>query len=151
MELLKTMTSFLQTKIRRQLDRYIGQLVVPINEKICRGIRQSSCWGSATQVIWARASNDVIYWPALVLGIIAHDGQAKDWHGILTERNEARLSERVKARLLREKRKAEEIIKRQLRGRGQYLLEASFWLKSLDHSTRLSGLVRMRLSSILMQ
>jgi len=51
-----------------------------------------------------------------VLGIIAPVDQKEDWHKFLTERNEARLPEKLKSQLLAGKRKAEQAVKRQSLG-----------------------------------
>uniref|UniRef100_A0A7R9ZTM9 PWWP domain-containing protein n=1 Tax=Pseudo-nitzschia arenysensis TaxID=697910 RepID=A0A7R9ZTM9_9STRA len=66
--------------------------------------------------VWARESSKKPFWPALVLGIIAPDDQKEDWHKFLTERNEARLPEKLKSQLMAGKRKAEQAVKRQSLG-----------------------------------
>lgn len=66
--------------------------------------------------VWARESSKKPFWPALVLGIIAPEDQKEDWHKFLTERNEARLPEKLKSQLLTGKRKAEQAVKRQRQG-----------------------------------
>jgi hypothetical protein len=113
---LENMSAALRMKISSRLDRFIGQLIVPINEANCRGVSQSSIWGCMAAAVWARESSKKPFWPALVLGIIAPPDQREEWHSALTERNEARLPEKLKAQLMAGKRKAEQAIKRQSLG-----------------------------------
>jgi hypothetical protein len=113
---LETMNTSLRIRIASRMDRYLGQLVVPIHEATCRGVSQSSIWGCMAAAVWARESSKKPFWPALVLGIIAPSDQKEDWHKFLTERNEARLPEKLKSQLLTGKRKAEQAVKRQSLG-----------------------------------
>jgi outer membrane biosynthesis protein TonB len=109
-------TDPLKRKIACRLGRFVGQLIVPINEASCRGVSQSSIWGCMAAGVWARESSKKPFWPALVLGIIAPTDQSEEWHKALTERNEARLPEKLKGQLMSGKRKAEQAIKRQAVG-----------------------------------
>lgn len=113
---LENMSAALRVRLASRLDRFMGQLVVPIHEATCRGVSQSSTWGCMAAAVWARESSKKPFWPALVLGIIAPEDQREDWHDALTERNEARLPEKLKAQLIVGKRKAEQAIKRQTSG-----------------------------------
>ena len=113
---LENMSATLRIRIASRMNRYLGQLVVPIHEATCRGVSQSSIWGCMAAAVWSRESSKKPYWPALVLGIIAPDDQKEDWHKFLTERNEARLPEKLKSQLLVGKRKAEQAVKRQSLG-----------------------------------
>ena len=113
---LENMNAILRIRIGSRMDRYLGQLVVPIHEATCRGVSQSSIWGCMAAAVWARESSKKPFWPALVLGIIAPEDQKEDWHNFLTERNEARLPEKLKSQLLTGKRKAEQAVKRQSMG-----------------------------------
>jgi hypothetical protein len=113
---LENISATLRIRIASRMDRYLGQLVVPIHEATCRGVSQSSIWGCMAAAVWARESMKKPFWPALVLGIIAPEDQKEDWHRFLTERNEARLPEKLKSQLLAGKRKAEQAVKRQTLG-----------------------------------
>jgi len=113
---LENMNASLRIRIASRMDRFLGQLVVPIHEATCRGVSQSSIWGCMAAAVWARESSKKPFWPALVLGIIAPEDQKEDWHKFLTERNEARLPEKLKSQLLAGKRKAEQAVKRQSMG-----------------------------------
>ncbi len=113
---LETMRASLRIRLASRVDRYLGQLVVPIHEATCRGVSQSSIWGCMAAAVWARESSKKPFWPALVLGIIAPDDQKEEWHRFLTERNEARLPEKLKTQLMAGKRKAEQAVKRQSLG-----------------------------------
>ncbi|KAG7362189.1 bromodomain containing protein [Nitzschia inconspicua] len=113
---LESMNPVLKLKIANRLGRFVGQLLVPINEANCRGVSQSSVWGCMAAAVWARESSKKPFWPALVLGILAPVDQSEEWHKALTERNEARLPEKLKTQLLAGKRKAEQAIKRQAAG-----------------------------------
>ncbi len=113
---LENMSATLRIRIASRMNRYLGQLVVPIHEATCRGVSQSSIWGCMAAAVWARESSKKPFWPALVLGIIAPEDQREDWHKFLTERNEARLPEKLKSQLLAGKRKAEQAVKRQSMG-----------------------------------
>jgi len=113
---LENMKKSLRIRIKNRMDRFLGQLTVPIHEATCRGVSQSSIWGCMAAAVWARESSKKPFWPALVLGIIAPEDQKEDWHKFLTERNEARLPEKLKSQLLTGKRKAEQAVKRQSLG-----------------------------------
>lgn len=113
---LENMNATLRIRIASRMDRYLGQLVVPIHEATCRGVSQSSIWGCMAAAVWARESSKKPFWPALVLGIIAPEDQKEDWHRYLTERNEARLPERLKVQLMAGKRRSEQAVKRQSLG-----------------------------------
>ena len=113
---LENMSASLRMRIDSRMNRYLGQLVVPIHEATCRGVSQSSIWGCMAAAVWARESSKKPFWPALVLGIIAPEDQKEDWHKFLTERNEARLPEKLKSQLLAGKRKAEQAVKKQKMG-----------------------------------
>ena len=113
---LENMNATLRIRIASRMDRYLGQLVVPIHEATCRGVSQSSIWGCMAAAVWARESSKKPFWPALVLGIIAPEDQKEDWHKYLTERNEARLPERLKVQLMAGKRRSEQAVKRQSLG-----------------------------------
>ena len=106
----------LKMKIANRLDRWIGKIVVPINEATCRGVSQSSIWGCMAAAVWARESSKKPYWPALVLGIMAPEDQKEEWHNALTVRNEARLPEKLRSQLGGGKRKAEAALKKQSMG-----------------------------------
>lgn len=112
----ETMNPVLRMRIASRLGRFVGQLIVPINEANCRGVSQSSVWGCMAAGVWARESSKKPFWPALVLGILAPVDQSEEWHKALTERNEARLPEKLKTQLMSGKRKAEQAIKRQAAG-----------------------------------
>lgn len=107
--------SSMRVRIANRLDRLIGKILVPIYETSCRGVNQSSIWGCMAAAIWARESSKKPYWPALVLGILAPECQREDWHLELTQRNEARLPEKLLNELQAGKRKAELSIKRDTR------------------------------------
>ncbi|KAL3941278.1 MAG: hypothetical protein SGARI_000654, partial [Bacillariaceae sp.] len=109
----------IRVKIASRLDRFIGQLIVPINEANCRGVSQSSVWGCMAAAVWARESSKKPFWPALVLGILAPEEQKEDWHTALTERNETRLPQKLKTLLSSGKRRAEQAIKRQALGQAE--------------------------------
>ena len=113
---LENMNATLRIRIASRMDRYLGQLVVPIHEATCRGVSQSSIWGCMAAAVWARESSKKPFWPALVLGIIAPEDQKEDWHRYLTKRNEARLPERLKVQLMAGKRRSEQAVKRQSLG-----------------------------------
>jgi hypothetical protein len=96
----------LQYQLRQRLDRLLHKIIVPIYEAGCRGVNQSSIWGCMAAAIWARESSRKPYWPALVLGILAPEHQKEEWHLTLTERNEARLPEKLMQGLAAGKKKA---------------------------------------------
>lgn len=116
---LENMRPALRLNIACRLDRYMGQLIVPIHEATCRGVSQSSIWGCMAAGVWARESSKKPFWPALVLGIIAPEDQREAWHRALTERNEERLPDKLKAQLTNGKRNAEKAIKRQSQGQAE--------------------------------
>ena len=110
---------WLQIKFAKRLERMLGKLVVPVNEVSCRGVNQSSVWGCMAAAIWARENTKKPYWPALVLGILAPDDQREDWHSYLTQRNEARLPEKLQTGLQTGKKKALQAIQRQNEGKAE--------------------------------
>mmetsp|Transcript_14469 Transcript_14469/g.35051 ORF Transcript_14469/g.35051 Transcript_14469/m.35051 type:complete len:1006 (+) Transcript_14469:489-3506(+) len=116
---LENMRPALRMQIAARLDRYMGQLIVPIHEATCRGVSQSSIWGCMAAGVWARESSKKPYWPALVIGILAPDDQKEAWHQALTERNEERLPDKLKTQLMNGKRNAEKQIKRQSEGKSE--------------------------------
>jgi hypothetical protein len=103
-------------KVTNRITRLLGKILVPIYEASCRGVNQSSIWGCMAAAIWARESSKKPFWPALVLGILAPPDQREDWHTALTERNESRLPDKLRAELQAGKRKAELALKRQKSG-----------------------------------
>jgi len=107
----------LKVKFAKRLERMLGKLVVPINEVSSRGVNQSSVWGCMAAALWARENTKKPYWPALVLGIMAPDDQREDWHAYLTQRNEARLPEKLQTGLQTGKKKALQAIQRQNEGK----------------------------------
>ena len=115
----------LKAKFAARLGRLVGKVVVPIYETNCRGVNQSSVWGCMAAAIWARESAKRPYWPAIVLGILAPDDQREDWHKALTDRNEARLPEKLRQELQAGKRKAEQSLRRQSTGKAERM---SFFL-----------------------
>jgi hypothetical protein len=106
----------LRMRIGHRLDRFLGKIVVPIHEASSRGVTQSSTWGCMAAAVWARESSKKAFWPALVLGIMAPEDQREEWHNALTERNEGRLPDKLRAQLMTGKRKSEGAIKRQSLG-----------------------------------
>lgn len=108
--------SALKFRVRNRINRFVGKILVPINEANCRGVTQSSIWGCMAAAIWARESSKKPFWPALVLGILAPEDQKEGWHRALTERNEQRLPEALRSQLSAGKRKAEQALKRQSQG-----------------------------------
>lgn len=116
---LQNMRPTLRMQIAARLDRYLGQLIIPIHEATCRGVSQSSIWGCMAAGVWARESSKKPFWPALVLGIIAPEDQREAWHQALTERNEERLPDKLKSQLMNGKRNAEKQIKRQRDGKAE--------------------------------
>jgi hypothetical protein len=116
---LETLSAALKTKIASRLGRFVGQLIVPINEANCRGVSQSSVWGCMAAAVWSRESSKKPFWPALVLGIMAPQEQKEEWHAALTERNETRLPQKLKILLSAGKRRAEQAIKRQSLGQAE--------------------------------
>jgi len=109
----------LKVKFAKRLDRMLGKLIAPVNEVSCRGINQSSVWGCMAAAIWARENTKKPYWPALVLGIMAPNDQREDWHLYLTQRNEARLPEKLQVGLQSGKKKAIQAIQRQNEGKAE--------------------------------
>lgn len=103
----------LRNRFRNRLDRLIGKLTVPLHEANSRGVTQSSIWGNIATTIWARESGKKPYWPALCLGILPPEDQREGWHAAVTERNEARLPEKLRAQLMATKKKCEAAQKRQ--------------------------------------
>lgn len=131
-EILKKM------KISQRLDRILGKTLVPIQEVSCRGVNQSSIWGCMAAAIWARESKKKPYWPGIVLGILAPDDQREDWHHAVTDRNEARLPEKLRVDLKAAKRRAELALKRQNSDLMSYFLvefmgsHEFIWVKESD-------------------
>lgn len=128
-------------RVANRLDRFLGKIIVPIHEATCRGVSQSSIWGCMAAAVWARESSKKPYWPAIVLGIMAPDDQKEDWHQALTERNEARLPEKLRTQLAKGKRTSELAIKRQNLGQiepqSHFLIEflgthEFIWIKESD-------------------
>ncbi|GFH55120.1 hypothetical protein CTEN210_11596 [Chaetoceros tenuissimus] len=109
----------LKVSFAKRLDRMLGKLIVPVNEVNCRGVNQSSVWGCMAAAIWARENTKKPFWPALVLGILAPDDQKEDWHSLLTQRNEARLPEKLLAGLQAGKKKALQALQRQNEGKAE--------------------------------
>jgi len=103
-------------KVTNRITRLFSKILVPIYEASCRGVNQSSIWGCMAAAIWARESSKKPFWPALVLGILAPPDQREEWHTALTERNESRLPDKLRAELQAGKRKAELALKRQKSG-----------------------------------
>jgi len=103
----------LRNLIRNRLDRFFWKRSIPLHEANSRGVTQSSIWGNVAATIWARESSKKPYWPALCLGILPPEDQREGWHGAVTERNEARLPEKLRAQLLTAKKKCEQAQKRQ--------------------------------------
>jgi len=131
-EILKKM------KISQRLDRILGKTLAPIYEVSCRGVNQSSIWGCMAAAIWARESKKKPYWPGIVLGILAPDDQKEDWHQALTDRNEGRLPEKLRADLKAAKRRAELALKKQNSDLMSYFLvefmgsHEFIWVKESD-------------------
>mmetsp|Transcript_43039 Transcript_43039/g.131044 ORF Transcript_43039/g.131044 Transcript_43039/m.131044 type:complete len:1170 (-) Transcript_43039:1207-4716(-) len=115
----------LRNRFAARLDRLVGKIIVPIYETGCRGVNQSSVWGCMAAAIWSRESAKRPYWPAIVLGILAPEDQSEEWHKALTERNEARLPEKLRQELQTGKRKAEQALRRQSTGKAERM---SFFL-----------------------
>jgi hypothetical protein len=103
----------LREKIHNRFQRFIGKLSVPLAEANSRGVGQSSIWGNVAATIWARESSKKPYWPALCLGMLPPPDQQEKWHLYITERNEARLPEKLQSQLLVAKKKCEQLQKRQ--------------------------------------
>jgi len=116
---------WLRVKLEKRLDRLLGKILSPINEATCRGVNQSSVWGCMAAAIWARETTKRPYWPAIVLGILAPEDQKEDWHVFLTERNEARLPEKLHQGLQAGKKKAQQALNRQNDGKAERM---SFFL-----------------------
>ncbi len=115
----------LRQKIAIRLDRLLQKTVVPIHETNCRGVNQSSIWGCMAAAIWARESTKRPFWPALVMGILAPNDQTEDWHKALTDRNEARLPEKIRKDLSHGKKKALQTLAKQAEGQAERM---SFFL-----------------------
>jgi hypothetical protein len=103
----------LRLQFQNRLDRLVGKLYAPLHEANSRGVTQSSIWGNIATTIWARESSKKAYWPALCLGILPPADQREDWHDAVTERNEARLPEKLRAQLMGAKKKCEAQQKKQ--------------------------------------
>ena len=95
----------LRIRIGNRLNRLFWKLLIPLHEANSRGVTQSSVWGNIAATIWARESSKKAYWPALCLGILPPEEQREGWHDAVTERNEARLPEKLRMQLETAKRK----------------------------------------------
>jgi hypothetical protein len=102
----------LRNRIANRLNRLFWKLLVPLHEGNSRGVTQSSIWGNIAATIWARDSSKKPYWPALCLGILPSEDQREGWHDAVTERNEARLPEKLRSQLETAKRKCMQSQKR---------------------------------------
>lgn len=103
----------LRNRIAGRLDRLFWKYAIPLHEANSRGVTQSSIWGNIAAVIWARESSKKTYWPALCLGILPPPDQREGWHAAVTERNENRLPDRLRAQLKVAKRRCEQAQQRQ--------------------------------------
>jgi len=103
----------LRNRLASRLDRLFWKYAIPLHEANSRGVTQSSIWGNIAAVIWARESSKKAYWPALCLGILPPPDQREGWHAAVTERNENRLPDRLRAQLKVAKRRCEQAQKRQ--------------------------------------
>jgi hypothetical protein len=103
----------MKMKFQNRLDRLVGKIYAPLHEANCRGVTQSSIWGNIATTIWARESSKKAYWPALCLGILPPEEQREGWHSAVTERNELRLPERLRAQLMGAKTRCETAQKKQ--------------------------------------
>jgi len=123
----------LQYELRHRLDRLLHKIIVPIYEAGCRGVNQSSIWGCMAAAIWARESSRKPYWPALVLGILAPEHQKEEWHKTLTERNEARLPEKLLQGLGAGKKKATLGIESKKKGEQMsYFMVGKSWIECMN-------------------
>lgn len=102
----------MRNRFRCRLDRFFWKQAVPLHEANSRGVTQSSIWGNLAATIWARESSKKPYWPALCLGILPPAEQREGWHQAVTERNEGRLPEKLRAQLLIAKKRCERAQKR---------------------------------------
>lgn len=103
----------LRNRIANRVDRFFWKRAIPLHEANSRGVTQSSVWGNVAASIWARESGNKVYWPALCLGILSPKEQREGWHFAVTERNESRLPEKLRAQLLAAKVKCEQTQKKQ--------------------------------------
>lgn len=103
----------LRNRVRNRLDRFFWKIAIPLHEANSRGVTQSSIWGNIAATIWARESSKKPYWPALCLGILPPAEQREGWHDAVTERNEARLPEKLRSQLMIAKIRCEAAQKRQ--------------------------------------
>jgi len=103
----------LRMRIGYRLNRFTGKFFVPLCEANSRGVTQSSIWGNLAAVIWARESSKKPYWPALCLGMLPPEDQREGWHAAVTDRNELRLPEKLRAALMTAKKRCEQGQKRQ--------------------------------------
>jgi hypothetical protein len=103
----------LRNRLGCRIDRFFWKQAVPLHEANSRGVTQSSIWGNIAATIWARESSKKPYWPALCLGILPPEQQREGWHIAVTERNELRLPEKLRAQLLTAKKRCEQAQKRQ--------------------------------------
>ena len=102
-----------RNRFASRLDRLFWKYAIPLHEANSRGVTQSSIWGNIAAVIWARESSKKPYWPALCLGILPPVAQREGWHAAVTERNENRLPDRLRAQLKVAKRRCEQAQRRQ--------------------------------------
>ncbi|GAX14571.1 hypothetical protein FisN_6Lh349 [Fistulifera solaris] len=89
----------LRNRIGNRITRMFWKLFLPLHEANTRGVSQSSIWGNIAATIWARESSKKPFWPALCLGILAPEDQRESWHESITQRNEMRLPEKLRAPL----------------------------------------------------
>lgn len=125
----------LRHKIANRLNRFMWKLLIPLHEANARGVTQSSIWGNIAATIWARESSKKPYWPALCLGILPPDDQREGWHDAVTERNESRLPEKLRAQLDNAKKKCIQLQKKQ--GLSYFLVEflgthEFIWVRETD-------------------
>jgi hypothetical protein len=125
----------LRNRIRSRLDRFFWKQIVPLHEANSRGVTQSSVWGNIATTIWARESSKKPFWPALCLGILSPEHQREGWHDAVTERNEERLPEKLRAQLMTAKKRCEQAQKKQ--GLSYFLVEflgthEFIWVRETD-------------------
>lgn len=103
----------MRNRFSNRIGRFFWKLAAPLHEANSRGVTQSSIWGNIAATIWARESQKKPYWPALCLGILPPAEQREGWHQAVTERNEARLPEKLRDQLMVAKKRCEQAQKRQ--------------------------------------
>jgi hypothetical protein len=96
----------LADKIRGRIHRLLGRLTASMFEISSRGVSCSSIWACAAAVVWSKSSHKVPYRPAIVIGVLAPTNRYEEWHDVLTEMNESRLPNKVRMRLVVEKKNA---------------------------------------------